>query len=103
MSVVNVRELGRSASAVVAGVVDTRRPAVITRSGHPVAVLVPLDAASTTAALEDWALAHLPEFVRSRAVADKEIAAGKTMEAGAFFRSLGRPRTVKKPVAKRRR
>jgi prevent-host-death family protein len=72
MSVVNVKELGRSASAVVAGVVDTRRPAVITRSGHPVAVLVPLDAASTASALEDWALAHLPEL---GALNRKQIAA----------------------------
>ena len=103
MSVVNVKELGRSASAVVAGVVDTRRPAVITRSGHPVAVLVPLDAASTTEALEDWALAHLPEFARSRAASGKEIATGKSMEAGAFFRSLERPRAVKKAVKKRSR
>lgn len=103
MSVVNVKELGRSASAVVAGVVDTRRPAVITRSGQPVAVLVPLDAASTASALEDWALAHLPEFVRSRAIADKESAAGKTIEAGAFFRAHGRPRARKGPVAKRGR
>lgn len=103
MSVVNVKELGRSASAVVAGVVDTRRPAVITRSGHPVAVLVPLDAASTAAALEDWALAHLPQFTRTRAIADRELATGQTMEAGAFFRAQGRPRTLKKAAAKRDR
>jgi len=53
--------------------------------------------------LEDWALAHLPEFVRSRAVADKESAAGQTLEAGAFFKTQGRPRAVKRPVAKRGR
>lgn len=100
VSVVNVKELGRSASAVVAGVVDTRRPAVITRSGHPVAVLVALDAAMAATVLEDWALAHLPEFVRSRAVADKESAAGQTVEAGAFFSTQGRPRTPKRRVAK---
>ena len=103
MSVVNVKELGRSASAVIADVVDTRRPAVITRSGQPVAVLVPLDAASTASALEDWALAHLPEFVRSRAIADQESAAGKTIEAAAFFGAPGRPRARKGPVAKRGR
>ena len=103
MSVVNVKELGRSASAIVAGVVDTRRPAVITRSGQPVAVLVPIDAASTASALEDWALAHLPEFVRSRALADKESAAGQTIEAGAFFQAQRRPRTLKRPAAKRGR
>lgn len=103
MSVVNVKELGRSASAVVAGVVKTRRPAVITRSGHPVAVLVALDAGASTTALEDWALAHLPEFVRSRAMADKESAARQTSEAGAFFRAQRRPRTPRKPVAKRSR
>ena len=103
MSVVNVKELGRNASAVVAGVVNTRRPALITRSGHPVAVLVALDAGATTTVLEDWALAHLPEFVRSRAVADKESAAGQTIEAGAFFSAHGRPRTPKRSVAKRGR
>lgn len=103
MSVVNVRELGRSASAVVAGVVNTRRPAVITRSGHPVAVLVALDASAITTVLEDWALANLPEFVHSRALADKESAAGQTIEAGAFFGAQGRQRSIKSPVAKRRR
>ena len=103
MSVVNVKELGRSASAVVAGVVDTRRPAVITRSGHPVAVLVPLDAASTASALEDWALAHLPEFVRSRTLADRESAAGGTIEAGAFFHARRRPRKPAKRATKRGR
>ena len=103
MSVVNVKELGRSASAVVAGVVNTRRPAVITRSGHPVAVLVALDAATTDSALEDWALAQLPEFIRGRAVADKESAGGRTVEAGSFFKAQARQRPQKKSVAKRAR
>lgn len=53
--------------------------------------------------LEDWALAHLPEFMRSRAIADKESAAGKTIEAGAFFRAQRRPRRLKRPIAKRDR
>ena len=103
MSVVNVRELGRSASAVVAGVVNTRRPAVITRSGHPVAVLVALDAGAVTTVLEDWALANLPEFVHSRAMADKESTAGQTVEARAFFAAQGPRRPVKRSVAKRLR
>lgn len=103
MSVVNVKELGRSASAVVADVVNTRRPAVVTRSGHPVAVLVPLDAASTASALEDWALAHLPDFVRSRADADKESAAGRTIEAAAFFRAQSRARARKGAASRRSR
>lgn len=103
MSVVNVRELGRSASAVVAGVVNTGRPAVITRSGQPVAVLVALDAGAITTVLEDWALANLPEFVHSRAIADKESASGQTVEAGAFFATQGARRSLKRPVAKRRR
>jgi len=103
LSIVNVKELGRSASAVVAAVVDTRRPAVITRSGHPVAVLVPLDAASTASALEDWALAHLPEFVRGRTAADRESAAGRTIEAGAFFNAQGLPRKQARGAAKRSR
>ena len=103
MSVVNVKELGRSASAVIAEVVNTRRPAVITRSGHPVAVLVALDANSTDAALEDWALAHLPEFVRSRVRADKESAAGRTVEASTFFQGEVRRRKRRRPIAKRGR
>ena len=103
MSVVNVRELGRSASAVVAGVVNTRRPAVITRSGHPVAILVALDAGAVTTVLEDWALANLPEFIHSRAMADKESAAGRTVDARDFFAARGRRRSVKKPAAKRLR
>lgn len=103
MSVVTVKELGRSASAVVAGVVDARRPTVITRSGHPVAVLVPLNAASTASALEDWALAHLPDFVRSRAVANRESAAGQTIEAGPFFKAQERRRSPTRRAAKRSR
>src|SRR6266542_1703699 len=93
----------RLSPQVVAAVVDTRRPAVITRSGHPVAVLVPLDAASTASALEDWALAHLPEFVRSRAAADRESAAGRTIEAGAFFNAQGLPRKRARGAAQRSR
>lgn len=103
MSVVNVRELGRSASAVVAGVVNTRRPAVITRSGQPVAVLVALDAGAVTTVLEDWALANLPEFIHSRAMADKESAAGQTIDAQAFFATQGRRRSGKGHIAKRLR
>lgn len=34
---------------------------------------------------EDRALARLPEFARSRAKADAEIANGRSIEAGAFF------------------
>ena len=103
MSVVNIKELGRSASAVVAAVVDTRRPAVITRSGRPVAALVPLDADAAAILLEDWALAHAPEFARSRAAADGETA-GRTVEAGAFFRAqrAARART-KRPATRRGR
>lgn len=104
MSVVNIKELGRSASAVVAAVVDTRRPAVITRSGRPVAALVPLDADAAATLLEDWALAHAPEFARSRAAADRDSAGGRTVEAGAFFRAqrAARART-KRPATKRGR
>lgn len=65
--------------------------------------MVALDPGATSTVLEDWALAHLPEFVRSRAVADKESAAGQTIQAGAFFKAQGRRRAVNRPVAKRRR
>lgn len=68
-----IRDLARQASHVVSDVEKSRKPALITRHGKPVAALVPVDESE----LEDWVLANTPGFVRAMSEADREIAAGK--------------------------
>jgi prevent-host-death family protein len=86
MANVSIRELTRSASRVVDGVVKTRRPALITRHGEPVAALVPVDPEG----LEDYLLANAPAFVRSLRHADRALAEGKTRAAAEVFDELDR-------------
>ena len=88
MATVSVRELARNASAIVRRVTDTGRPAVVTRRGEPVAVVLPLDPDE----FEDYVLANAPRFVRSMREADRDLAVGRTAEAGDFFASLGTSR-----------
>lgn len=76
MASVGIRDLGRNPSKVVDEVQATRRPAVITRHGKPVAAVVPID----DEALEDWVLTNAPEFVDDRAAADREHEAGETVD-----------------------
>lgn len=76
MAAVGIRELGRNPSKVVDEVESTRRPALITRHGKPVAAVVPID----DDALEDWILSTAPEFADDRAAADREHAAGETVD-----------------------
>jgi PHD/YefM family antitoxin component YafN of YafNO toxin-antitoxin module len=52
----------------------TRRPALVTRHGKPVAVLSPID----MDALEDFILANAPEYVASMAEADEDAREGRT-------------------------
>jgi len=73
MSTVSIRELANNASAVVDDVARTRRPAVVTKHGRPVAAVVPID----QDALEDWVLANAPEFVANMEEADAAIAQGE--------------------------
>lgn len=47
--------------------------------------MVPIDAAGTASALEDWTLAHAPEFVGSRAVADKRERARTDVRGGSVL------------------
>lgn len=86
MPVVNIRELARSTSRVIGDVARTKRPAVVTRSGRPVAVVSALDADD----LEDWVLANAPEFVRSLRTADEDLAKGRTISLEDF---MARPPT----------
>jgi prevent-host-death family protein len=74
MGTVGVRELAHSASKIVGEVGRSGRPVVVTVHGRPVAVLVPFDESD----LEDYVLAHAPEFVQGRIEAERNLAAGKT-------------------------
>ena len=80
----SIRRLADEASAVVRSVVDTGRPAIISNNGRPVAVLVPLD----PEAVEDWALAYVPEYVESRAEADREANEGRLTQLDAILAGL---------------
>lgn len=62
MRFVTVRELSRQAADVLDTLRDTAEPAVITRSGEPVAVLFPVD----QEALERHLTESAPEYVSSR-------------------------------------
>lgn len=76
---IGIRALARQAGQIVDEVASSGRPALITRHGKPVAALVPIDEAE----LEDWILAHSPEFVRGMQEANAEIArgmAGRSLE-----------------------
>jgi len=74
MSTVSIRDLARRPSQVVDEVIRTRRPAIITRRGHPVSALVAIDPDD----LEDFVLAHAPEYAASARDADRDLRAGRT-------------------------
>lgn len=75
MPIVNMRELARSTSKVVGHVSRSKKPTFVTRSGHPVAVLMPID----ELALEDWVLANAPEFVESMREGELDAKRGRTV------------------------
>jgi prevent-host-death family protein len=97
MRAVNVRELARNTSRVIDDVERSKRPALITRSGRPVAAVVPIN----LDALEDWILASAPVFVKGRRQADKEFRLGETISMGEVFARLERRSATKTPAAKR--
>jgi prevent-host-death family protein len=74
MPSIGIRELGRSLSAVVREIRQTREPTVVTDRGRPVVLMLPIDEAQ----LEDFVLANAPAFVASMQAADRELAAGQT-------------------------
>lgn len=84
MGTVNIRELSRKTGEVVEEVVNTGRPALVTRHGRVVAALVAVDAE----ALEDFVLANAPEFVASMAEADEDLRAGRSRPAFAVLDEL---------------
>jgi len=95
MPIVNVRELSRRTGVVISSVTRTKRPTLVTRSGRPVAAIVPVDASQ----LEDWILANAPEFVSSMADAERDLRAGRAIPIEEL---LGVSRSRRKRVAKRR-
>lgn len=86
MSTVTIRDLGRRPSQVVDEVLRTGRPAIITRHGRPVTAMVAVDPDQ----LEDFVLAHAPEFVRSRRGADADLRTGRTRLAEEVFADIDR-------------
>jgi antitoxin (DNA-binding transcriptional repressor) of toxin-antitoxin stability system len=72
--IIGIRELARQVSRLIGDVESSREPALITRHGKPIAMIVPVDAE----AVEDLVLASGPEFVAAMREADAELAAGKT-------------------------
>lgn len=77
MPTVSIRDLGRRPSQVVDEVVRTGRPAIVTRHGRPVTAMVALDPDE----LEDYVLAHAPEFVRAARAADADLRDGRARPA----------------------
>ena len=74
MQTYGIRELQRRSSEIVDELERSRRPALVTRHGKPVAVLCPID----EDALEDFILANAPEYVASMAEAEEDARTGRT-------------------------
>jgi len=86
MTTISIRDLGRRPSQVVDEVVRTGRPAIITRHGRPVTAMVAVDPDE----LEDFVLAHAPEFVRSMRAADADLRAGRARPADEILAEIDR-------------
>jgi prevent-host-death family protein len=83
---ISIRDLGRRPSQVIDEVIRTGRPAIVTRHGRPVTAMVALDPDE----LENYVLAHAPEFVRSTRAADADLRAGRVRPAAEVFAELDR-------------
>lgn len=108
MTTVGIRDLGRNPSEVVDEVTRTGRPAIVTRNGRPVAVMLPISEED----LEDYILANAPVFVRARNDADRDFAEHRTRSLRDSLAEMGEPlpagsaaakpvRRSKKPTARR--
>lgn len=86
MPTISIRDLGRRPSQVIDEVVRTGRPAIVTRHGKPVTAMVALDPDE----LDDFVLAHAPEYVRSTRAADADLRAGRARPAADVFAELDR-------------
>lgn len=97
MAVVNIRQLSRNTSRVVGDVARTRKPALIMRSGKPVAALLAVDGTDW----EDWILANAPEFIANLRQADEDIRLGRTITMDDYFAAQKPRRRVARRVATR--
>lgn len=75
MATFSIRELARNASRVVDDVTRTKRPALVTKRGTPIAAVIPLDAED----IEDLVLARAPEILEDLAAGEADIDAGRTV------------------------
>lgn len=71
---ISIRDLARRSSRVVADVVSSGRPAIITRRGKPVGALIAIDPNE----LEDFVLANAPEYAAAIRDADADLVRGRT-------------------------
>jgi prevent-host-death family protein len=101
MPIVNVRELSRRTSSVIGSVARTGRPAIVTRSGRPIALVTALDPDE----LEDWVLANAPVSARAMRQAKADLAAGRTMSLESYIARAraGRPRMSRVTARGRKR
>jgi prevent-host-death family protein len=74
MTKVGIRDLGRNPSRVIEELIEAGEPVIVTHRGRPVAVLTPIDEAE----VEGFILTNAEEFVRNRALADADLAVGRT-------------------------
>jgi len=75
MALVSIRQLSRRTGAVIEDVQTSRRPAILTSDGRPVAALVALSP-DVIAALEDYVLLNSAESIASMARAERTLASG---------------------------
>lgn len=81
MAIVKMRELLRKPKEVFEQLESTREPVLLTRDGHAVAALFPVDSEQA----EKIAMAALPEFVDSRSRAENARSEGRTSSATEFL------------------
>jgi prevent-host-death family protein len=86
MPTISIRDLGRRPSQVIDEVVRTGRPAIVTRHGRPVTAMIAINPDE----LEDYVLAHAPEFARATRAADADLRAGRARPAAEVFAELER-------------
>lgn len=89
MPLIPVRDLARRTREVLDDVERTRRIAIVTRKGRPVAALIPIDADD----LEDFVLAGAQDYLTAMREADEDLAEGLTRPLDEL---IARPRRSKR-------
>lgn len=84
---VPVRELAHGYPAILDELSSSRRPAIVTRNGVPVATLLALDQ-GILGVLQDYVLLHAPEYVAAADAADADLAAGRARDGDEMLGEL---------------